>query len=69
MSITERQQSVLDFIKKFQREHGYSPTQREIQEGMGFKSSNAPVNHLSALERKGFIRRTPWVQRSIVVLK
>jgi repressor LexA len=69
MRITERQEQVLNFLKKFIGQHGYSPTQREIQDGMGFQSSHAPVNHLIALERKGYIKRTPGVVRSIVVLK
>lgn len=65
---TVRQQAVLDFIKSFQEEHGYSPTQREIQKGLNMRSPNAPLCHLEALEKKGLIRRTPNTQRSIVLL-
>jgi repressor LexA len=68
MDTTERQRQVLEFIREYHAEHGYAPTAREIQTQFGFASVTAAVNHLAALERKKLIRRTPGVQRSIVVL-
>ena len=35
------------------------PSTREIQRHFGFASQTAAVNHLKALERKGFLRRMP----------
>lgn len=68
MSITPRQEEVLNFIREFLKEKRYSPSTREIQCHFGFQSQTAAVNHLKALERKGIIRTTPGIARSIVVL-
>jgi SOS-response transcriptional repressor LexA len=37
--LTARQQAVLDFLREFHTEHGYAPSSREIQRGMGFSSA------------------------------
>ena len=36
--ITEKQNNVLDYIKKFSAEHGYPPSIREIGKGLGLSS-------------------------------
>lgn len=66
--LTPAQAKVLEWVKKFIKENGYAPTRTEIAVGMGFASSNAAEEHLQALERKGAIRMTSRVARSIVVL-
>lgn len=68
MQLTEKQQKVLDFIIKYRDEHGYAPSAVDIQAGCGFNNRPAAVSHVRALERKGKIRTTPNVSRSIVVL-
>ena len=65
-SLTLRQQQVLDFIRQQRRNTGYSPSSREIQAYFGFQSQTAAMNHLRALEKKGFIERTPGKARSAV---
>ncbi len=65
-SLTLRQQQVLDFIRQQRRDAGYSPSSREIQAYFGFQSQTAAMNHLRALEKKGFIERTPGKARSAV---
>jgi repressor LexA len=55
--LTERQKIVLDFIKQSIRERGYPPSLREIGAHMGIKSTNGVNDHLTALERKGYLRR------------
>jgi len=62
--LTFRQQQVLTFIQNRSSEQGYWPSIREIQEEFGFKSTNAVVGHLRALERKGFIDRRPHQARA-----
>ena len=64
-SLTVRQQKVYDFIEERISVRGYSPTVREIAEGMGIKSPNAVIAHLRALERKGAIRRAANKSRAI----
>lgn len=62
--LTFRQQQVLTFIQNRSAEQGFWPSIREIQEEFGFKSTNAVVGHLRALERKGFIDRRPHQARA-----
>jgi SOS-response transcriptional repressor LexA len=56
ITLTDRQQEVLDFIKSNMGLYG--PTCREIAAAIGAKSPHAATVHLDALEKKGFIRRT-----------
>lgn len=55
--LTTRQQQVLQFIESFARGKGYSPSIREIGEGLGMNSTSTVYSHLDALERKGAISR------------
>jgi SOS-response transcriptional repressor LexA len=67
MKLTEKQRAVLGFISQSVRERGYPPTVREIGAALGIKSTNGVNDHLTALERKGAIRRDPLVSRGITV--
>ncbi len=62
--LTFRQQQILTFIQESFTQQDYWPTIREIQEEFGFKSTNAVVGHLRALERKGFLDRRPHQARA-----
>lgn len=64
-ALTKKQQKVLTFIKKKSRLFG--PTVREIAAHFGFRSLNAVVHHLSAIEKKGAIRRRKGCARAIEV--
>lgn len=66
--LSDQQRKVLAVIVEWTREHGYPPTFREIGARMRIKSANGVRDHLDALERKGWIKRTPAEARSIVVL-
>lgn len=55
--LTERQQSIYDFIQDYQCSHGFSPKIREIQDAFEIKSVNGVIKHLHALEKKGWIQR------------
>ncbi len=67
--LTCQQQNVLTFVSTFQQEHGYPPTLREIGEAIGLANINAVRGHLDALERKGYITRTPEKARSIQIIQ
>lgn len=58
-SLTQRQREVLEFVRGWRSRKGKMPSTREIQRHFGFASQTAAVNHLKALERKGFLRRMP----------
>ena len=63
--LTARQQEIYDFIARVIRNQGYPPTIREIMEAFGIASTNGVRTTLSALEKKGYIRRTAKLSRSI----
>ena len=50
---------MLEFVREWRSRKGKMPSTREIQRHFGFASQTAAVNHLKALERKGFLRRMP----------
>lgn len=57
-NLTKSQKAVLQYVVQFTREHGYPPTLREIQQGIGtLKSLRGVAIHLDALQRKGYIER------------
>ncbi len=62
--ITERQREILNYIQSFLRENAYWPSIRDIQFHFGFKSTNAVMGHLRALERKGILSRIPGQART-----
>lgn len=67
-SLTQKQLDVLAFIVSFTRDKGFPPSIREI--GTFFQIAPPSVlDHLRALEKKGFIKRLPFKPRCLEVLK
>jgi repressor LexA len=64
--LTRRQQEILDYLRKSQRQTGIMPSTREIQHFFGFASQTAAMSHLRALERKGVIQRLPGKARAVI---
>ena len=64
--LTHRQQEILDYLRKSQRQSGLMPSTREIQHYFGFASQTAAMSHLRALERKGVIQRLPGKARAVI---
>ena len=62
--LTLRQQEILGFIQVYLRDNGFWPSIREIQKHFDFKSTNAVMGHLRALEKKGYISRIPGQART-----
>ncbi|MGI6606171.1 MAG: transcriptional repressor LexA [Peptococcia bacterium] len=67
-TMTERQKSILAFIKQEIKTKGYPPAVREIGKAVGLSSSSTVHNHLNQLEKKGYIKRDPTKPRAIEVL-
>ncbi len=63
--LTERQTAVLEFLRDFTAEHGHPPTEREIQNGLGFSSQSVARHYLAALEKKGVITRRAGMARGL----
>ena len=66
--ISQRQRDVLNAIRKSIATQGYPPTVRELATSLGVASLNSVAPHLAALEKKGYIRRTPEMARGILLL-
>ena len=64
--LTVRQQQVLDFIHGYHREHGVSPSLREIQAHFGLASPFGIKRHVDALTQKGALRRLDGKARGLL---
>ncbi|NNF28494.1 MAG: transcriptional repressor LexA [Gemmatimonadetes bacterium] len=65
MPLTKRQKQILDYIQGFIDDKGYSPSFEEIAEAFGYSSLATVHEHLTNLERKGYIRKSFNESRSI----
>jgi repressor LexA len=65
--LTPRQRRILDVIRDAVRRRGYPPSVREIGEAVGLTSSSSVAHQLTALERKGYLRRDPNRPRAVEV--
>ena len=67
MALTKKQKRILDYLKGFIDEHGYSPSFEEICRAFGYTSLATVHEHLTNLEAKGYIRKSYRGSRSIEV--
>jgi repressor LexA len=68
MPLTKRQREILTYLESHIRERGYAPSFEEIAEHFAFQSLATVHEHLTNLERKGYIRRAYNESRAIEVL-
>jgi repressor LexA len=68
MSLTRRQREILTYLTDYTEEHGYAPSFEEIAERFNYNSLATVHEHLSNLERKGYIRREYNASRAIEIL-
>ena len=66
-ALTPRQREILLFIEKSMQDRGYPPSVREIGEAVGLNSPSTVHNHLSTLQKLGFLHRDPTKPRAIEV--
>lgn len=66
-NLTARQREILEIIEKHMQERGYPPSVREIGEAVGLTSPSTVHAHLSALQKRGYLRRDPTKPRAIEV--
>lgn len=66
--MTNRQLEILDFIKRFIASKGYSPTVREIAQGLNLKSPSTVQDHLKKLILNGIITIDQKKSRTIELL-
>src|SRR5215208_1476371 len=65
LKMTNRQQEIFQFIKRYASKYGYPPTVREIGKAVGLASSSTVHAHLANLEKYGVLRRNPSKPRAI----
>lgn len=68
MPLTRKQREILDFLRATIERHGFAPSFEEIAEQFGYQSLATVHEHLTNLERKGYIRRSFNESRSIELL-
>ncbi|QTE31370.1 transcriptional repressor LexA [Pengzhenrongella sicca] len=66
--LTARQRLVLETIRSAVKQRGYPPSMREIGHAVGLTSPSSVKHQLTALERKGYLRRDPNRPRAIEVM-
>jgi repressor LexA len=65
MTLSRRQERIVDFIRRFVNEHQFPPTIREIGEAVDISSTSVVNYNLNALEKKGMIERDRNVSRGL----
>ena len=65
--LSDKQQQILEFIKRRILDKGYPPAVREICEAVNLRSTSSVHSHLETLERKGYIHRDPTKPRAIEI--
>ena len=68
IGLTRKQQQILDFIQKWQRTEGATPTFQEIADQFGFRSLNSVTEHVRLLRNKGVLVTEPGKARSLRVV-
>ena len=66
--MTPRMSACLKFITAYWAERDYAPSYDEIKDGLGAKSKGTVSALVTKLEERGYIERTPNLDRSIRVL-
>ena len=65
----EKLTKVMDYIRKFSEENGYTPSVREIAQECGIKSTATVHSYLEKLQTKGFLNKTTNKKRSVTLSK
>ena len=68
MPLTKRQREILNYLTLYSEQNGYAPSFEEIAENFSYNSLATVHEHLSNLERKGFIKRSYNESRAIEIL-
>ena len=65
---TKKQKELLGFIETFIAEHGYSPSYREIMNGLQYTSVATVALHVGNLIKRGHLRKRDHSARSLEVV-
>lgn len=65
---TKKQYELLQFIKSFTTDNGYSPSYREIMSSLGYSSVATVATHVNNLIKRGHLRKRQNHARSLEVV-
>lgn len=65
---TKKQTELLRFIENFIQEHGYSPSYREVMNGLNYTSVATVALHINSLISRGHLRKRDHSARSLEVV-
>src|SRR5215211_5004021 len=68
MPLTKRQREILTYLSSYAEDNGYAPSFEEIACQFNYNSLATVHEHLSNLERKGYIKRSYNESRAIEIL-
>jgi repressor LexA len=68
MPLTKRQREILTYLGSYSDSNGYAPSFEEIADQFNYNSLATVHEHLSNLERKGYIKRSYNESRAIEIL-
>lgn len=68
MALTKRQREILTYLTVYAEQNGYAPSFEEIARQFNYNSLATVHEHLTNLERKGYIKRTYNESRAIEIL-
>ena len=68
MPLTKRQREILTYLGSYTTSNGFAPSFEEIAEEFNYNSLATVHEHLSNLERKGYIKRSYNESRAIEIL-
>lgn len=66
--LKEREQKILDYMRKEIREKGYPPTVREICSALDIKSTSTAHKDIASLVSKGYIKKDPSKPRALMLV-
>ena len=64
---TKKQRELLSYIEQFIGEHGYSPSYREIMNGLSYTSVATVALHINNLIKRGHLRKRDHSARSLEI--
>lgn len=67
--VYRRQKEILEFLNTYMSENGHAPTLVEIAKHLGVRSLATVHEHLQALQKKGLIKRSGGVKRTIELVE
>jgi repressor LexA len=65
---TKKQKELLTYVESFIAEHGYSPSYREIMNGLNYTSVATVALHVNNLIKRGHLRKRDHSARSLEVV-